>query len=97
MAELSPDLSGEWRFDPNHTRIGFSTRHAMVTTVRGSSCSRRTALGIAYTSPGSTSRTMSTVIGRPTATDQSAHSSPFRVSQPLSEEQGPPWLNRPLT
>ncbi len=35
MPELSPDLSGEWRFDPNHTRIGFSTRHAMVTKVRG--------------------------------------------------------------
>jgi polyisoprenoid-binding protein YceI len=35
MPELSPDLSGEWRFDPDHTRIGFSTRHAMVTKVRG--------------------------------------------------------------
>ena len=35
MPELSPELSGEWRFDPNHTRIGFSTRHAMVTKVRG--------------------------------------------------------------
>lgn len=35
MVELSPNLSGEWRFDPSHTRIGFSTRHAMVTKVRG--------------------------------------------------------------
>ena len=29
-------LNGEWEFDPAHTRIGFSARHAMVTTVRGS-------------------------------------------------------------
>jgi polyisoprenoid-binding protein YceI len=35
MSELTSDLSGEWRFDPAHTRIGFSTRHAMVTKVRG--------------------------------------------------------------
>ncbi|MDN5794812.1 MAG: YceI family protein, partial [Intrasporangium sp.] len=30
------DLNGDWDFDPSHTRIGFSARHAMVTTVRGS-------------------------------------------------------------
>ncbi|MGO4493675.1 YceI family protein [Arthrobacter sp. 2YAF22_2] len=35
MAELSPEYAGQWRFDPAHTRIGFSTRHAMVTKVRG--------------------------------------------------------------
>lgn len=35
MPELTPDLSGEWRIDPDHSRIGFSTRHAMVTKVRG--------------------------------------------------------------
>ncbi|MCX5317294.1 YceI family protein [Streptomyces sp. NBC_00154] len=29
-------LSGEWMIDPAHSRIGFSVRHAMVTTVRGS-------------------------------------------------------------
>ncbi|ADU49561.1 YceI family protein [Intrasporangium calvum] len=29
-------LSGNWELDPAHTRIGFSARHAMVTTVRGS-------------------------------------------------------------
>jgi polyisoprenoid-binding protein YceI len=29
------DLSGDWTIDPSHTRIGFSARHAMVTTVRG--------------------------------------------------------------
>ncbi|HEY8754127.1 MAG TPA: YceI family protein [Arthrobacter sp.] len=35
MAELGPEYTGQWRFDPAHTRIGFSTRHAMVTKVRG--------------------------------------------------------------
>jgi hypothetical protein len=29
------DLSGDYTLDPSHTRIGFSARHAMVTTVRG--------------------------------------------------------------
>jgi polyisoprenoid-binding protein YceI len=28
-------LTGTWTIDPAHTRIGFSARHAMVTTVRG--------------------------------------------------------------
>ena len=30
------DLTGEYTIDPAHTRLGFSARHAMVTTVRGS-------------------------------------------------------------
>ena len=30
-----PSLSGRWTIDPAHTRLGFSTRHAMVTRVRG--------------------------------------------------------------
>ncbi len=34
-AHLS-DISGEYVIDPSHTRIGFSARHAMVTSVRGS-------------------------------------------------------------
>lgn len=29
-------VNGDWEFDSAHTRIGFSARHAMVTTVRGS-------------------------------------------------------------
>lgn len=29
------DISGDYTIDPTHTRLGFSTRHAMVTTVRG--------------------------------------------------------------
>ncbi|MFJ9739793.1 YceI family protein [Streptomyces sp. NPDC101166] len=28
-------LTGEWMIDPAHSRLGFSVRHAMVTTVRG--------------------------------------------------------------
>jgi polyisoprenoid-binding protein YceI len=35
MADIRPEYAGQWRFDPAHTRIGFSTRHAMVTKVRG--------------------------------------------------------------
>src|SRR3712207_8899226 len=30
------DVTGDYTVDPTHTRVGFSTRHAMVTTVRGS-------------------------------------------------------------
>jgi polyisoprenoid-binding protein YceI len=29
------DLTGDYQFDPAHTRIGFVARHAMVTKVRG--------------------------------------------------------------
>ncbi|MFC6287095.1 YceI family protein [Nocardioides sp. GCM10027113] len=29
------DISGEYTLDTTHTRLGFSARHAMVTTVRG--------------------------------------------------------------
>src|SRR6478735_6772146 len=36
MTDHGSALSGDWDFDPAHTRIGFSARHAMVTTVRGS-------------------------------------------------------------
>ncbi|MEE6271746.1 YceI family protein [Georgenia wangjunii] len=35
MAELDAGLAGDWLFDPAHSRIGFSARHAMVTKVRG--------------------------------------------------------------
>jgi polyisoprenoid-binding protein YceI len=30
------DISGDYTIDASHTRLGFSARHAMVTTVRGS-------------------------------------------------------------
>jgi polyisoprenoid-binding protein YceI len=32
----STRILGGWTLDPTHTRVGFSARHAMVTTVRGS-------------------------------------------------------------
>lgn len=35
MTDNGPDLSGDWDFDPAHTRIGFSAKHAMVANVRG--------------------------------------------------------------
>ena len=31
----SHDITGDYTIDPAHTRLGFSARHAMVTTVRG--------------------------------------------------------------
>lgn len=31
----TPTLTGVWDIDPAHSRIGFATKHAMVTTVRG--------------------------------------------------------------
>jgi len=35
MTAPATALSGDWDLDPAHTRIGFSARHAMITTVRG--------------------------------------------------------------
>jgi polyisoprenoid-binding protein YceI len=32
---MSSQLTGTWTVDPDHSRIGFSSRHAMVTKVRG--------------------------------------------------------------
>ncbi|MEV6262675.1 YceI family protein [Streptomyces sp. NPDC051784] len=37
-------LTGEWMIDPAHSRIGFSVRHAMVTTVRGAFLEYRSRL-----------------------------------------------------
>ena len=36
MPDTEPDLKGTWKIDPGHSRLGFSARHAMITTVRGS-------------------------------------------------------------
>ncbi|MHB8245928.1 MAG: YceI family protein [Acidimicrobiales bacterium] len=33
---ISTELTGDYHFDPAHSRIGFVARHAMVTKVRGS-------------------------------------------------------------
>lgn len=35
MSFPGESLTGTWQFDPTHTWIGFSARHAMVTKVRG--------------------------------------------------------------
>ena len=32
---IDSTLNGDWSIDPSHSRFGFSTRHAMVTRVRG--------------------------------------------------------------
>ena len=32
---LLSDIAGDYTIDPSHSRLGFSARHAMVTTVRG--------------------------------------------------------------
>ena len=34
-SNLAEDLTGDYAIDTTHTRLGFSARHAMVTTVRG--------------------------------------------------------------
>ena len=31
----APEITGHWDIDPTHSRLGFSTRHAMVSRVRG--------------------------------------------------------------
>ncbi|MEY8569674.1 YceI family protein [Brevibacterium linens] len=31
----TPGITGHWDIDPSHSRLGFSTRHAMVSRVRG--------------------------------------------------------------
>ncbi len=36
MTGSSTELSGTYKLDPTHTRLGFVARHAMVTKVRGS-------------------------------------------------------------
>lgn len=35
MTASLTDLTGTWSLDPTHTRLGFVTRHAMITKVRG--------------------------------------------------------------
>lgn len=36
MTDNELELNGHWTIDPGHSRIGFSARHAMISTVRGS-------------------------------------------------------------
>ncbi|MET8582808.1 YceI family protein [Streptomyces collinus] len=45
-------LTGEWMIDPAHSRIGFSVRHAMVTTVRGAFTEYESRLSFDGRDPG---------------------------------------------
>ena len=36
MPDTELDLNGTWEIDPAHSRFGFSAKHAMISTVRGS-------------------------------------------------------------
>ena len=33
---IPTNITGTWTIDPSHSQVGFTTRHAMVTKVRGS-------------------------------------------------------------
>ncbi len=49
------DLTGDYTIDPSHSRIGFSVRHAMVTTVRGAFGSFEGTAHVDSTEPGRSS------------------------------------------
>jgi polyisoprenoid-binding protein YceI len=49
------DITGDYTIDPTHTRIGFSARHAMVTTVRGHFTDFEGAAHIDTTNPAASS------------------------------------------
>jgi polyisoprenoid-binding protein YceI len=58
-AEAFDDLTGSYTIDPTHTRIGFSARHAMVTTVRGAFDEFEGGAQIDSADPGSSSAKLS--------------------------------------
>lgn len=53
------DISGDYAIDPTHSRLGFSTRHAMVTTVRGQFGEFSGSAHIDAATPGNSSVTVS--------------------------------------
>lgn len=53
------DITGDYTIDPAHTRIGFSARHAMVTTVRGHFSDFEGTAHIDTTNPGASSVSLS--------------------------------------
>jgi polyisoprenoid-binding protein YceI len=57
------DLTGEYTIDPAHSRLGFSARHAMVTTVRGSFKEFAGAAHIDATNPSASSVTLTIQTG----------------------------------
>ncbi len=52
------DISGDYTIDPSHTRLGFSARHAMVTTVRGHFSDFTGTAHVDATTPGNSSVTL---------------------------------------
>ena len=69
------DLTGEYTIDPAHTRLGFSARHAMVTTVRGSFKDFAGAAHIDAANPSASSVTLTIQTGSIDTgqTDRDAH------------------------
>ena len=57
------DLSGDYTLDVTHTRIGFSARHAMVTTVRGQFAEFEGAAHIDTADPASSSAKVTIAVG----------------------------------
>jgi len=57
------DLTGDYTIDPAHSRLGFSARHAMVTTVRGSFTDFSGSAHIDGTNPAASTVSLSIVAG----------------------------------
>jgi polyisoprenoid-binding protein YceI len=57
------DLSGDYTLDVTHTRIGFSARHAMVTTVRGQFAEFEGTAHIDTADPASSSAKVTIAVG----------------------------------
>ena len=63
------DITGDWTIDPAHSHIGFSARHAMVTTVRGVF---RDVEGTAHIDTATPARSSVTLTARTASVDTSS-------------------------
>lgn len=52
------ELTGTWTIDPTHSRVGFVTRHAMVTKVRGSFREHEGTIVVDSANPAASSATV---------------------------------------
>ncbi|MEI2809708.1 MAG: YceI family protein [Nocardioides sp.] len=59
MSDHLASITGDYAIDPSHSQIGFSVRHAMVTTVRGSFGVFESKAHIDAEQPGNSSVTVS--------------------------------------
>ena len=59
MSDHLASITGDYALDPSHSQIGFSVRHAMVTTVRGSFGAFESKAHIDAEQPGNSSVTVS--------------------------------------